>query len=218
MIQRRNLVAQPGNGRSLWRAIAKPTCCGRFFNTRCNLFYKLKTKLSQKRGQAIVEFALVLPLLLLLVVGLIEAGRAIFIYSSVTNASREAARYASAYGVNADGVPRYQDCAGIRAEAARTGFYLAMDDIEITYDKGLDMSVDPPVPIAAAHYTCVGDTDPLVVLECGDRVTVTINETYSPMLNLIPLKPQDIVSSSSRTFLGVITMEEGFCGTEILEP
>jgi len=183
------------------------------------LLHKLTKKLSPKfRGQAIVEFALVLPLLVFLVVGLIEAGRAIFIYSSVTNASREAARYASAYGVNEVGVPKYQDCAGIRAEAARTGFYLAMDDIDITYDKGLDMSVDPPVPIATTHDTCEGDTDPLVELECGDRITVTIHETYSPMLNLIPLQPQEITSSSSRIFLGIITMEEGFCGTEILGP
>ena len=55
----------------------------------------MKNIFTQKnRGQALVEFALIVPLLLFVVYGLIEAGRAIFIYSSVTNASREAARSA----------------------------------------------------------------------------------------------------------------------------
>ena len=48
-----------------------------------------------KRAQAIVEFAIVLPILLMLLVGIFEVGRLIFMYAAVTNASREAARYGS---------------------------------------------------------------------------------------------------------------------------
>ena len=177
--------------------------------------HKLKTRLSQKRGQAAVEFALVLPLLLLVVYGLIEAGRAIFIYSSVTNASREAVRYASAYGVNPDDVPRFQDCAGIRNAAARTGFYLALDDIQITYDKGVVPGANPgdppdlnPIPTDGSFdTTCDGDTDTNIELECGDRIIVTIRETYSPILSIIPLKPKDITSSSARSFVGIVTYD-----------
>ncbi len=46
-----------------------------------------------ERGQALAEFALVLPLLLLLIAGIIEFGRAWNIKQAVTDAAREGARY-----------------------------------------------------------------------------------------------------------------------------
>jgi Flp pilus assembly protein TadG len=46
------------------------------------------------RGQALVEFALVIPLFLLLLVGLFDLGRAVFAYNTLTNAAREGARTA----------------------------------------------------------------------------------------------------------------------------
>lgn len=48
--------------------------------------------LQDERGIAAVEFAIVLPLLLILVFGIIEFGFAFYIKQVVTNASREAAR------------------------------------------------------------------------------------------------------------------------------
>lgn len=47
------------------------------------------------RGQAAVEFALVLPLLLILLVGLVEFGRAWNQHQVITDAAREAARKAA---------------------------------------------------------------------------------------------------------------------------
>jgi Flp pilus assembly protein TadG len=47
----------------------------------------------KQRGAALVEFALVLPLLLLLVFGIIEFGLVLYDKTVITNASREAARY-----------------------------------------------------------------------------------------------------------------------------
>jgi Flp pilus assembly protein TadG len=46
------------------------------------------------RGQALVEFALTIPLLLLLMVGLFDFGRAIFAYNTVSNAARAGNRVA----------------------------------------------------------------------------------------------------------------------------
>ena len=45
-------------------------------------------------GQSIIEFALVFPLVLFLIIGFLDVGRIIFYYSSLTNAVREATRYA----------------------------------------------------------------------------------------------------------------------------
>jgi Flp pilus assembly protein TadG len=50
--------------------------------------------LASDRGQALVETALVLPLLLLVAVGIFEFGRAYQTYQVLTNAAREGARLA----------------------------------------------------------------------------------------------------------------------------
>ena len=59
----------------------------------------------KERAQGLVEFALVLPILLVLMMGLIEFGRLLFIYSAAATASREAVRYGSAAGENPGGTP-----------------------------------------------------------------------------------------------------------------
>lgn len=48
-----------------------------------------------RRGQAAVEFALVLPILLVLLIGIVEFGRAWNEHQVITSAAREAARKAS---------------------------------------------------------------------------------------------------------------------------
>src|SRR4030065_2472489 len=65
-------------------------------------------------AQGMVEFALALPFLLVLILGLIEAGRLLFIYSATQTASREGARYGSAAGDLNAFTTRYQGCSGIR--------------------------------------------------------------------------------------------------------
>ena len=45
-------------------------------------------------GQSLVEFALILPLVFFLITGFLDLGRVNFYYSSLTNAVREATRYA----------------------------------------------------------------------------------------------------------------------------
>lgn len=50
-----------------------------------------------KRGQSLVEFALILPLLVLLLYGLAEFGFLLYAHVQVTNAAREGARAGSLY-------------------------------------------------------------------------------------------------------------------------
>lgn len=46
-------------------------------------------------GQSIIEFALILPILLLILMGILEFGLMLNAYLSINNASRDGARYAS---------------------------------------------------------------------------------------------------------------------------
>src|SRR5512147_688149 len=100
----------------------------------------MKLSHTKSRAQALVEFAIALPLLLLLLYGIIEIGRFLFMYSTVVTASRSAVRYAATTGLgngtgNANEV-RYQDCDGIRDMAQRYGFVGKFNTIDISWDTG----------------------------------------------------------------------------------
>ncbi|MEX2425780.1 MAG: TadE/TadG family type IV pilus assembly protein [Thermomicrobiaceae bacterium] len=53
---------------------------------------------SRLRGQGIVEFALVLPIFLLLTLGTVELGWLVYSNHTLTNATREGARFAMVHG------------------------------------------------------------------------------------------------------------------------
>jgi Flp pilus assembly protein TadG len=53
---------------------------------------------NRRRGQAMVEFSLVFIIFLMLMVGLFELGRVVWIYTTVAHAARQGARYAMVHG------------------------------------------------------------------------------------------------------------------------
>lgn len=57
--------------------------------------YEKGDKMNCKKGQSLVEFALVLPILILLLIGMLEFGRLFNSYMVLLNLSREGARYAA---------------------------------------------------------------------------------------------------------------------------
>lgn len=52
------------------------------------------TRRNGRAGQSLVEVALVLPILLVILLGVFDFGRAVFAFNAVANAAREAARVA----------------------------------------------------------------------------------------------------------------------------
>ena len=55
-------------------------------------------KRERSAGQAMAEFALVLPLFAAMVLGILDLGRAVWANSALANATREGARYAISHG------------------------------------------------------------------------------------------------------------------------
>jgi len=49
----------------------------------------------RKQGQSIVEFALIIPIILILIMGVLDFGRAFFMKIAIVNAAREGASYLS---------------------------------------------------------------------------------------------------------------------------
>lgn len=50
------------------------------------------------RGQALLEFALVIPIFMVILIGMIDLGRVVWANNTVSNAAREAARFAIVHG------------------------------------------------------------------------------------------------------------------------
>jgi len=161
------------------------------------VFSKHKT-----RAQAMVEFVLVLPFLLLLLYGIIELARLAFIFSSASNASRAAARYGAASGENEEGIPHYRDCDGIREIVNESAYISDFDEINITYDRGVDPE-GTQIPISGVDPSPSKDSCPLEDnnVRNGDRIIVQVSTSYEPIISIIPIDPLEIVSSSARTFL-----------------
>jgi len=158
-----------------------------------------KEKKSGYRAQAMVEFAIALPVLLALLFGIIEIGRLMLMYTLVVNASRDAVRYASAVGLDDSGTQKYLNCAGIEAAAQRAAYFVTLapfNSSNIVYDSG---------PGTTSLGTCDGGGWQDVV--SGSRVTVTAEAVYTPMISLIPISPRTISVTSSRTILGIFKLD-----------
>jgi len=159
---------------------------------------------SPHKSQSMVEFALVIPILLLIIYGSLEVGRLIFIYSTVVTASREAARYGSATGLNVTGgIPRYKDCAGIRAAAQNVDFLGAIENANIVISYDRDATTDGIFNPTVVSSNCPPPST--VEIKNGDRITVRVSANFSPIGPIGPLQPVPLTSISSRTILiGII--------------
>jgi Flp pilus assembly protein TadG len=83
------------------------------------------TRTAKRRGAAVVEFAIVAPVLLLLLLGMIECGRMIMVQQSITTAAREGARTAIVEGTSASSatasVQSFLSGTGIRGATVTVG-------------------------------------------------------------------------------------------------
>ena len=104
-----------------------------------------------QRGQSLVERALVLPLLLLLLAGIVDLGRAFYSHIAITNAAREGARRASRYPRPVDGTGYAFVKQAVLDECQAAGIVLTMDDVAITTGAG---GTEPGFPITVTvDYT-----------------------------------------------------------------
>ncbi|NJC95791.1 MAG: hypothetical protein C3F07_17630 [Anaerolineales bacterium] len=166
-----------------------------------------KSLLHNKKAQAMVEFAIALPLLLLLLYGILETGRYLYLYSTVVTASRQAARYGSATGEGTtSNIPRYQDCAGMRTAANNVGFLGAFDAIDIQWDEGPQDTT--PTTYCSGNPLPTTDTSltSAMLSDNKHRVVVTVSKQFIPLVRLVPFTFNNIEATSSRTILSSVSI------------
>ena len=128
-------------------------------------------------GQALVEFAFVFPLIALMAFAFIDIGRAVFAYTTLTNAAREAARVAVVSQL--DPVAGPWRCIANRPVED-------VSDPNWTF-RGCAMAAGATLGVAGADVTATYAAPPGTDLECtsglsvGCLVTVTVTSNFSPI-------------------------------------
>ncbi len=84
-------------------------------------------------GQAVAEMALVLPLLLLVMAGCLDLGRAFSVWLTLANASREGARYGCVYPTDTNGI-----IGETLGTATAAGLAVARSDVQVSMPEGTD--------------------------------------------------------------------------------
>lgn len=143
------------------------------------------TRHDKPRGQAMVEFALVIPVFILLMVGLFDFGRVIWVNDTLATAAREAVRYAIVHGPTST-CPVGPSPVGTELPVAGgscpnpSPSRQSIKDIAQQWAAGTSTDVTVSVCYGVVT-TCIGDTDqvitPPVTNTRGTRVTVTVTST-----------------------------------------
>ncbi|MDT0195016.1 TadE/TadG family type IV pilus assembly protein [Arthrobacter sp. AB6] len=126
---------------------------------------------AKEKGAAAVEFALVIPLFLMLVFGIVEFGRAFNIQVSLSEAARETARYTAIHANDAD----------FSFDAAR--------EVGISAAPSVDLDASAIEIAFSDGATC----------EAGDSVLVSLQimtPYLTPLPGLIPGMPANLDISS----------------------
>jgi hypothetical protein len=152
------------------------------------------------RGQALAEFALIAPLFFLLLFGIIEAGRYIYYYETLNNATREGARYAIVNGERSLSGSTGPDDGTSSTSSDPTGD----DVVEKVRDSALGMIGSAVIVDRCWWYTqCAFKADPPVPgygdgnFLRGATVTVRASYTYSSLIPLVPLPNITVTAESS---------------------
>ncbi len=86
------------------------------------------------QGQALAEFAIILVVLMLLVLGIVDLSRAVYVRSVVANAAREGARLAAVEPPDADEtVIEQQVVDWVLGKAASGGVALNREDVSVSW-------------------------------------------------------------------------------------
>jgi TadE-like protein len=159
----------------------------------------------RQRGQGLVEFAVVLPVFLMMLFGIVDFGRVVWATNSLTNAATEATRFAIVHG----GSPSDTCPVGPRGPLAivpapssscphPSDSKQSIYDVARNYAIAGGAAVTVTVCYAAPGTTCSGDTDTGTNAR-GSSVTVVVASTLS-------LVTQGLLGMSSFSVSGRSTM------------
>jgi hypothetical protein len=147
-------------------------------------------KQNQKQnGQALIEFALTLPILLIIIVGIMDISRIFFAYTQASNSLRSALRFAEVLGIPGD-TPPYLDCSSME-DVAKDNWFASNQNITIRYLKSN----------SSQAYSC--DSVQANLLDNGDILQIQLTAEVDPFF--LPFGALEINFRGQRTIVKAIT-------------
>ena len=140
------------------------------------------------RGQALVEFALVAPVFFLAFFAILEAGRFMFYYESLNNATREGARYAIVHGANTLGCSSGPAAPGTTS-CDPTGAKVVKQVRDSAF--GIIGAAITVTPMWYENDGSPGNNGR------GETVKVTATYTYASLIPIVPLPQISVEAESS---------------------
>ncbi len=124
------------------------------------------------QGQTLFEFALVLPVLFLLIFGAIDFGRAVAIYNSLANAARQGAQYAQTNDIKSCAISDGQNtCEAVRTYALAGAPLVSTSAVSltVTYNSALPNVIFDPISGSSTLRSW----------------TVTVSYTFHPIISSV---------------------------------
>lgn len=135
----------------------------------------------QRSGAAAVEFAVVVPVVIVILMAIFEYGRFMFTYTTATNAAREGARYAAVHTsdkTTAEVITQIDNRMG-PAKSQLKDPVPASDKRKIFWADPGQFSAATPVITAKSGFT---GPDDWKSTPFGDKIVCEINGTFHPVL------------------------------------
>jgi hypothetical protein len=146
------------------------------------LFMSARRRRQRTRAQALAEFALVAPVFFLVLFAIVEAGRFMFYYETLNNATREGTRYAIVNGANSLG------CSTGPAAPGTVSCDPSGDDVR---DHVRSAALGMPGSAIAVTPTWQPDNGR------GSLVSVEATYTYSSLIPIVPLPAITVEAEST---------------------
>ena len=141
-------------------------------------------------GVTLVEFAIVVPLLLLLIFGIVEMSRLVAEFTSIRSAAREGPCFVTTTEVSGR-AQHYRDCSAIIAAAQAKSIMGDTSQISVTW-------AAPGYTHTCTQADVTNDPDQDSVVS-GTSITVTVTSTFSSIMPLIDRFIDGIPLTTSQT-------------------
>ncbi|HEY8765645.1 MAG TPA: TadE/TadG family type IV pilus assembly protein [Dehalococcoidia bacterium] len=128
-----------------------------------------------ERGQSMVEFALIVPLFLLLMFAIVDFGMGFYSWITVTNAAREGARIGAVGADSATITQKVKDTVGPS---------LNNSNLTISVSNAKGNPVDPVVVTVNYQYTLITPLSSLIHLVSGGSMGPNINFSSTSQMRL----------------------------------
>jgi hypothetical protein len=149
-----------------------------------------ETLKSGRKGQDLIEFAIVLPLLLLVLFGVVDLGRLFHSAITITNAARVGARYGALRSDIYNCIPSDTTCVPVCDPNCGPDYFISITERE-GFNNSIDLSSALIVP------TCIdGSSGTAGVCDYGDTFRVIVTYDFDLLFGeIISMPPFQIVRS-----------------------